>query len=87
MLRKFKTIFFLISLIIFVLMIINYYFSEENVVNINKSRATYSVTPYNELPILKNDTKDIIVYQDGLEQFKKKRKKRFWEKLLLNDKQ
>ena len=30
----------------------------------------------------KNDTKNIIIYIDDMENFKKKRKKRFWEKLL-----
>ena len=30
------------------------------------------------------DTNNIIVYVDGLEDFKKKRKKRFWEKLISN---
>ena len=34
------------------------------------------------LPILKNDTKNIIIYIDDMENFKKKRKKRFWEKLI-----
>ena len=34
------------------------------------------------LPILKNDTKNIIIYKNGIEEFKKKRKKRFWEGLI-----
>ena len=38
----------------------------------------------NNLPILKNDTSNIIVYINDLEDFKKKRKKRFWEKLISN---
>ena len=38
----------------------------------------------NNLPILENDTNNIIIYIDDLEDFKKKRKKRFWEKLISN---
>ena len=38
----------------------------------------------NDLPLLKNDTSNIIVYKDDIEEFKKKRKKRFWEKLITN---
>ena len=36
------------------------------------------------LPTLKNDTNNIIVYKNDLEEFKKKRKKRLWEKLITN---
>ena len=38
----------------------------------------------NNLPVLKNDTNNIIVYMNDLEDFKKKRKKRFWEDLISN---
>ena len=38
------------------------------------------------LPVLKNDTNNIIIYKNDLEEFKKKRKKRFWEKLISNKK-
>ena len=37
-----------------------------------------------DLPILKNDTNNVIIYKDDLEEFKSKRKKRFWEKLISN---
>ena len=86
MLKKFKTIIFLASFIIFTFLIISYYFSEENIIHINKLRSTYSVTSYKDLPLLKNDTNNIIVYKNDLEEFKKKRKKRLWEKLLSDDK-
>ena len=36
------------------------------------------------LPLLKNDTNNIIIYKNGLEKFKNKRKKRIWEKLISN---
>ena len=73
------------SFIIFTFLTINYYFSEENMIHINKSRATYALTLYNNLLLLKNDTNNIIVYKNDLEEFKKKRKKRFWEKLISDD--
>ena len=34
------------------------------------------------LPLLENDTNNIIEFKSDLEEFKKKRKKRFWEKLI-----
>ena len=66
---------------------IKYYFSEQNEIFTNKSRSSYLMTSSedkNDLPILKNDTNNIIVHIDDLEDFKKKRKKRFWEKLISN---
>ena len=86
MLKKFKTIIFLLLFISFTFFTINYYFSEEHVVHVNKSRLTYSVTSYKDLPLLKNDTNNILNYKNDLEIFKKKRKKRFWEKLISDDK-
>jgi len=85
MLKKIKIIFFLSSFIFFTFFIINYYFSEKNIIYINKSRSTYSLSLSEELPILKNDTENIIVYKNDLEEFKKKRTKRLWEDLLSND--
>ncbi len=85
MIMQFKNIIFLMSFIIFTLLTVNYYFSEENMILINKSRSTYALTLYNNLPLLKNDTNNIIVYKNDLEEFKKKRKKRFWEKLISDD--
>ena len=85
MIMQFKNIIFLMSFIIFTLLTVNYYFSEENMILINKSRSTYALTLYNNLPLLKSDTNNIIVYKNDLEEFKKKRKKRFWEKLISDD--
>ena len=85
MIKKFKTILFLSSFTLFIFLIFNYYFSEENTIHINKSRSTYSLTSYDNLPLLKSDTSNIIVYKNDLEEFKKKRKKWFWEDLISND--
>ena len=48
-------------------------------------RSSYSLTSINNLPLLKNDTNNIITYKDDLEEFKKKRKKRIWELLISSD--
>ena len=82
MLRKIRSTIFIVSFIIFTFLTVNYYFSEENIIHINKSRSTYSLTTYNNLPLLKKDTGNIIIYKDDIEEFKMKRKKRFWEKLI-----
>ena len=87
MFKKTINIFFLISFFSFIFLLIKYYFSEENLILINKSRSSYALDLKNyetKLPLLKNDTNNIITYLDGLEEFKNKRKKRAWEKLISN---
>ena len=64
MFKKVKNILFLISFGIFTFFTVNYYFSAENVIHINKYRSMYSLDSYNELPLLKKDTDNIIVYKN-----------------------
>ena len=88
MYKKIKNIFFLIIFFSFIFLVTKYYFSEQNEIFTNKSRSLYLMTlgdDKNNLPILENDTNNIIIYIDDLEDFKKKRKKRFWEKLISNN--
>jgi len=88
MYNKIKNILVLIILFIFTFLITKYYFSEKNIILTNKSRSSYATIfydKYNNLPVLENDTSNIIVYINDLESFNKKRKKRFWEKLISNN--
>ena len=88
MLEKIKSVFFLISFFSLIFLVSRHYFSEQNIIYTNKSRSSYVIKTNKEdsnLPVLKNDTDDIIVYKNDLEEFKKKRKKRIWEKLISDD--
>ena len=88
MYNKIKNIFFIIIFLIFIIFVTKYYFSEKNIVFTNKSRTSYVTSLDNEknnLPLLENDTSNVIVYINDLEEFKSKRKKRIWEKLISND--
>ena len=85
MYKKIKNIFIILTFFTFIILVTKYYFSEENKILTNKSRTSYSITldsVSNNLPLLKNDTKNIIFHINDLEKFEKKRKKRFWEKLI-----
>ena len=87
MIKKISNIFYLISFFIFLFLITKYYFSDQNIKIINKSRSSYSFESTKEsysLPLLSNDTSEIIIYKNGLEEFNSKRKKRFWERLISN---
>ena len=85
--KKIKNVFFLITFSSFIFLVTKYYFSEQNMLFTNKSRSSYLTTVENDkynLPVLENDTNNIIIYISDLEDFKNKRKKRFWEKLISN---
>ena len=87
MFSKIKNTFFLIIFSIFIFLVTKHYFSDKNVIFTNKSRSSYALQlniDNKNLPVLKNDTNNIIVYKNDLEEFNKKRKRRFWEKLISN---
>ena len=76
--RKIKNIFYLGSFFIFTILTTRFYFSEQNIRETNKSRSFYSVELNNNtqnLPLLKNDTNNIIKYLNDVEVYKKKKKK------------
>ena len=85
MFSKIKNTLFLIIFSIFTFLVTKHYFSDENIIFTNKSRSSYALQvniDNKSLPILKNDTNNIIIYKNDVEEFTKKRKKRFWEKLI-----
>ena len=85
MFKKISNIFYILCLITFIFLITNYYFSEKNFIFTNKSRSSYSsnINENNQnLPLLKSDTNNIIIYKNDLAEFKNERKKRVWEKLI-----
>ena len=83
----FRNISLVAIFLIFLFLITKYYFSEENITLTNKLRSLHMVTQSvnkNNLPILDNDTNNIILYKNNLQDLKKKKKRRFWEKLISN---
>ena len=83
MLKKIINIFYLTSFLIFIILTVRFYFSDQNIRETNKSRAFYSVkidSKTQNLPLLKNDTTNIVEYKDDVNIFKKKKKKYlFWD--------
>ena len=86
MLKEIKYLLFIITISLFIFFTGKYYFSDEN---IKKSYRSYKnndekIKIYsNELPILENNTSNIIEYVNQTSK-KKKKKFNFWE-LLEND--
>ena len=86
MLKEIKYLIFIIIISLFLFFTGKYYFSDENIKksyrsykNINEKIKIYS----KELPVLENDTKDVIEYVKQTNK-KKKKKFNFW-KLIEND--
>ena len=83
MLKKIKNIFYLASFLIFIILTTRFYFSDQNIRETNKSRSLYLAKLNNNtqnLPLLKNDTNNIIEYINDIEVYKKKKKKyTFWD--------
>ena len=87
MLKEIKYLIFIIVILVFIFFTGRYYFSDENLKNSYRSYKNNDekIKLYSEnLPILENDTQDIIEYvkQTNID---KKKKFNFW-KLLENDK-
>ena len=78
MIKKIVNSFYLVIFFICIFVVLSYYFSEKNIININKSRSVYPNKIMNEklknLPILKNDTDNIISYSNDIDDFKKNKK-------------
>ena len=86
MLKEIKYLLFIVVILLFIFFTGKYYFSDENIrksyrsyQNIDEKIKIYS----KELPILENDTNNIIEYVKQTNK-KKKKKFNFW-KLLEND--
>ena len=84
MYNKIKSIIFLTILFIFLFFVTFYYFSENNRQQITKNRLGLSNNiekKISELPLLENDTKNIIEYLSFDVNEKKIKKRYFWELL------
>ena len=77
-----KLLAFIIFLLFFIL-VFNYYFSEKNlnrVINQRENIQTKMIKNTSDLPILKNNTKDVIEFNSGFKNNDNERLKRsFWE--------
>ena len=83
MYKKVKNIFYIIAFFIFIFLTVIFYFSDQNIKSINKSRALYPNKLNNDiqnLTLLKNDTTNIIEYRSDIEVYiKKKKNYTFWD--------
>ena len=89
MLKEVKYVVYLLTIFFFVFFVIKFYLSENNIKQSNKVIFQYQNEldkKFNNLPIIKNDTDDIIEYTNEIEEFKNKKQRKFWDLLKTNEK-
>lgn len=84
MLKEIKYIIYLSTILFTFFFVIKFYISDKNI-NLSKKiliqHQKQSHSKFKNLPIVKNDTKNIIEFNREVEIFKNKKERKFWELL------
>ena len=89
MLKEIKYVVYLLTIFFFIFFVIKFYLSENNIKWSNKVMLQYQNVldkKFISLPIIKDDTNDIIEYTNEIEEFKNKKQRKFWDLLKTNEK-
>ena len=89
MLKEIKYVVYLFTIFFFIFFVIKFYISENNIKRSNKVILQYQNEldkKFNNLPIIKDDTNNIIEYTNEIEEFKNKKQRKFWDLLKTNEK-
>jgi len=89
MLKEVKYVVYLLTIFFFIFFVIKFYLSENNIKWSNKVILQYQNIldkKFINLPIIKDDTSDIIEYTSEIEDFKNKKQRKFWDLLKTSEK-
>ena len=89
MIKEVKYLIYLLIIFFSIFFVIKFYLSESNFKRSNKvilQHRNELDNKFNNLPIIKSDTNNIIVYTNEVEDFKNKKSRNFWDLLKTNDK-
>ena len=89
MLKEVKYVVYLLTIFFFIFFVIKFYLSEDNIKWSNQIILQYQNILDNKfisLPIIKDDTNDIIEYTSEIEDFKNEKQRKFWELLETSEK-
>ena len=82
MLKEVKYVVYLFTIFFFIFFVVKFYLSENNIKWSNKVMLQYQNVldkKFINLPIIKDDTNDIIEYTSEIEDFKNKKQRKFWD--------
>ena len=89
MLKEVKYVVYLLTIFFFIFFVIKFYLSENNIKWSNKVILQYQNIldkKFIGLPIIKDDTNNIIEYTSEIEDFKNKKQRKFWDLLKTSEK-
>ena len=89
MLKEVKYVVYLLTIFFFIFFVVKFYLSENNIKWSNKVILQYQNKldkKFINLPIIKDDTNDIIEYTSEIEDFKNKKQRKFWDLLKTSEK-
>ena len=89
MLKEVKYVVYLLTIFFFIFFVIKFYLSENNIKLSNKVMLQHQNILDKKLinlPIIKDDTNDIIEYTSEIEDFKNKKQRKFWDLFKTNEK-
>ena len=89
MLKEVKFVDYLLTIFFFIFFVIKFYLSENNIKLSNKVMLQHQNIldkKFINLPIVKDDTKNIIEYTSEIEDFKNKKQRKFWDLFKTNEK-
>ena len=89
MLKEVRYVVYLFTIFFSIFFVIKFYLSENNARWTNKVILQYQNElnkEFNNLPIIKDNTNDIIEYTNEIEKFKNKKQRKFWDLLKTNEK-
>jgi len=89
MLKEVKYVVYLLTIFFFIFFVVKFYLSENNIKWSNKIILQYQNIldkKFINLPIIKDDTNDIIEYTSEIEDFKNKKQRKFWDLLKTSEK-
>ena len=88
MLKEIKYVVYLFTIFFSIFFVVKFYLSENNFNRSNKVIFQYQKEldkNFNNLPIIKNDTNDIIEYTNEIEEFKNMKQRKFWDLIKTNE--
>ena len=82
MIKEIRYLFYLVVLSIFIFLVINYYFSDYYEKKSNRKISNFLdnlISKNIDLPLIKNDTKNIIEYKINSDQMINTKQRKFWD--------
>ena len=89
MLKEIKYVAYLLTIFFSIFFVIKFYLSENNIKLSNKVMLQHQNEldkKFNNLPIITDDTNDIIEYTNEIKEFKNRKQRKFWDLFKTNEK-